>query len=183
MVHYLSLKIVNRDDDHQSMDSHKMENISSQKMVIFDHDGTLIDTETPDFKIFPEIKELLVDLKAAGIEMSVWTARSHHSTFESLKSAEIDGFFNEIYGHDDGIPKPHPMGLLQITNGFNKNSVIHIGDSLGDLDGANSFGIAVIAACWNSANQVDIFKKKTKFVAMTPRECREIIAQKFNVLL
>ena len=115
--------------------------------------------------------------------MSVWTARSHRSTIESLKNAEIAEFFNEIYGHDDGLSKPHPMGLLQITNGFKKESVIHIGDSLGDLDGAHSFGIAVIAACWNSANQVDIFKRKTPFVAMTPKECREIIAQKFNVLL
>jgi len=152
-------------------------------MVIFDHDGTLINTDTPDFKVFPGIKELLVDLKAAGIEMSVWTARSHRSTVESLKNAEIAGFFGEIYGHDDGMPKPHPMGLSQITNGFSRDSVIHIGDSLGDLDGANSFGIAVIAACWNSANQVDIFKQKTPFVAMTPKECRKIIAQKFSILL
>ncbi len=160
-----------------------MKNNSYPKMVVFDHDGTLINTETSDFKVFPGIKELLVDLKSKQIEMSVWTARSHHSTLESLKNAELDGFFNEIYGHDDGLPKPHPMGLMKITSGFEKDAVIHIGDSLGDLDGANSFGIAVIAACWNSTNQVDIFKRKTAFVAMTPSECLEIIAQKFNVLL
>ena len=152
-------------------------------MVIFDHDGTLINTDTPDFKVFPGIKELLVDLKAAGVEMSVWTARSHRSTVESLKNAEIAAFFGEIYGHDDGMAKPHPMGLSQITNGIDRDSVIHIGDSIGDIDGANAFGIAVIAACWNSANQVDIFKCKTPFVAMTPKECREIIAQKLNVKL
>ena len=160
-----------------------MENISNKKMVIFDHDGTLINTDTPNFKVFSGIKELLVDLQIAGVEMSVWTARSHHSTQESLKNAEIDGFFNEIYGHDNGMAKPHPMGLTQITNGISKNSVIHVGDSLGDLDGANSFGIAVIAACWNNANQVDIFKQRTPFVAMTIKECRDIIAKKFNVLL
>jgi phosphoglycolate phosphatase-like HAD superfamily hydrolase len=163
------------------MESHKMKNISSLKMVIFDHDGTLINTDTPDFKVFPGIKELLVDLKAAGIEMSVWTARSHNSTVESLKNAEIASFFGEIYGHDDGMPKPHPMGLSQITNGFSTDSIIHIGDSIGDLDGANTFGIAVIAACWNSVNQVDLFRQRTPFVAMTPKECREIIAHKFNM--
>ena len=164
------------------MESNTIKNISYQKMVIFDHDGTLINTETSEFKVFPQIKELLVDLKSKGIEMCVWTARSHHSTLESLKNADIADFFTEIYGHDDGLPKPHPMGLSQITYGFEKDSVIHIGDSLGDLDGANSFGIAVIAACWNSANQVDIFKRKTAFVAMTPNECRDIIAQKFKML-
>lgn len=160
-----------------------MKNISSPKMVIFDHDGTLIHTETPDFKVFPGIKELLVDLKNAGFELAVWTARSHRSTAESLKNAEIAAFFGEIYGHDDGIPKPHPMGLSQITNGVDRDSVIHIGDSIGDLDGANSFGISVIAACWNSTNQVEIFRRKTPFVAMTPEDCRMIIANKFNVKL
>lgn len=160
-----------------------MKNISSQKMVIFDHDGTLVNTETPDFKVFPGIKELLVDLNKAGFEMAVWTARSHRSTIESLKNGEIAEFFGEIYGHDDGMSKPHPMGLSQITKGFQRESVIHIGDSLGDLDGATSFGISVIAACWNSANQVEIFKRKTPFVAMTPDDCRSIIAKKFNVNL
>ena len=152
-------------------------------MVIFDHDGTLINTDTPDFKLFPGIKELLVDLEKAGIQMSVWTARSHRSTVESLKNADIARFFLEVYGHDDGMSKPHPMGLSQITNGIERDSVIHIGDSLGDLDGANAFGIAVIAACWNSSNQVDIFKRKTPFVAMKPEDCRAIIAKKFNVNL
>ncbi|MEA9356456.1 HAD-IA family hydrolase [Bacteriovorax sp. PP10] len=160
-----------------------MKKISSSKMVIFDHDGTLVDTETPDFKVFPGIKELLVDLNNAGFEMAVWTARSHRSTVESLKNADIASFFGEIYGHDDGISKPHPMGLSQITNGIDRESVIHIGDSLGDLDGANAFGIAVIAACWNSTNQVEIFKRKTPFVAMTPADCKVIIAKKFNVNL
>jgi len=150
-------------------------------MVIFDHDGTLVNTETPDFKVFQGIKELLVDLNNAGFEMAVWTARSHRSTVESLKNADIASFFGEIYGHDDGMSKPHPMGLSQITNGIERDAVIHIGDSIGDLDGANAFGIAVIAACWNSTNQVEIFKSKTPFVAMTPADCRAIIAKKFNV--
>lgn len=152
-------------------------------MIIFDHDGTLVCTETPEFSLFPGVKELLVDLVKADFAISVWTARSHQSTVESLKRLGVAEFIGEIYGHDDGMSKPHPMGLSQITQGFEKNQLLHIGDSLGDLEGANAFGIAVIAACWNSTNQVEIFKQKTAFIAMKPAECRGIIEKKFNVKL
>ncbi len=160
-----------------------MKKISGPGMIIFDHDGTLVNTDVPDFKLFDGIKELLVDLSEAGFEMSVWTARSHRSTVESLKRLEVASFFWEIYGHDDGLSKPHPMGLTKITEGFEKKNLLHIGDSVGDLEGAGSFGIDVIAACWNSTNQVEIFKRKTPFLAMTPDDCRNIISQKFNVNL
>ena len=158
-----------------------MTNISRPGMIIFDHDGTLVNTDVPDFRLFPGIKELLVDLGKLRFEMSVWTARSHRSTVESLKAQEIAGFFGEIYGHDDGMSKPHPMGLLKISQGIEKGNLLHIGDSVGDIEGAKAFGIDVIAACWNSTNQVDIFKRKTPYLAMTPADCRKIIAKKFNV--
>lgn len=160
-----------------------MKKISVTGMIIFDHDGTLVNTDVPDFKLFDGIKELLVDLSEAGLEMSVWTARSHRSTVESLKRLEVINYFSEIYGNDDGLSKPNPWGLTKITEGLEKKKLIHIGDSLGDLEGASSFGIDVIAACWNSTNQVEIFKRKTPFLAMTPDDCRKIIAAKFNVNL
>ncbi len=163
-----------------------MKNISQEtkpKMIIFDHDGTLVCTETPDFSLFPGIKELLVDLVAQDFHISVWTARSHKSTVESLKRLGIAEYVGEIYGHDDGLSKPHPMGLLKITQGIEKENLLHIGDSLGDLDGAKAFGIPVIAACWNSTIQVEIFRAKTPYVAMKPADCRPIIEAHFNLKL
>lgn len=152
-------------------------------MIVFDHDGTLVCTETPEFSLFPGIKELLVDLTNAGFLISVWTARPHKSTVESLKRLGIAEYIGEIYGYDDGLPKPHPMGLMKITEGIGKESLLHVGDSLGDLDGAKAFGIPVIAACWNSTIQVEIFRQRTPYLAMKPGDCRGIIEKLFNVKL
>jgi phosphoglycolate phosphatase-like HAD superfamily hydrolase len=160
-----------------------MKNISSLGLIIFDHDGTLVNTESSDFKVFPGIKELLVDCSNLGFELAVWTARSHRSTVESLKSFDLAQYFIEIYGHDDGLSKPHPMGLTQISGMYSKKHILHIGDSLGDVEGAQAFGIEVIAACWNSRIQVENFKMKTPFVALHPEDCRSFIAKKFNVSL
>ena len=81
------------------------------------------------------------------------------------------------------MPKPHPYGLEKITAGFEKKFILHIGDSLGDLEGAESFGIPVIAACWNNINQVKNFEQRTPYIAITPSDCREIIAKIFSVNL
>ena len=160
-----------------------MRNISGTAMIVFDHDGTLVCTETPEFSLFPGIKELLVDLTNAGFLISVWTARPHKSTAESLKRLGIAEFIGEIYGYDDGLPKPHPMGLMKITEGIEKEKLLHVGDSLGDLDGAKAFGIPVIAACWNSRIQVEILRHRTPYLAMNPSDCRGIIENIFNVKL
>jgi phosphoglycolate phosphatase len=153
----------------------------AKKLIIFDHDGTLVFTEKPEFSLFPGIKELLVDLEQSGFSLAVWTARPRSSTLRSLKQLEIASFFGELYCSDDGPGKPHPMGLLKVSHGFEKENILHIGDSLSDIEGARSFGIEVIAACWNSTFQVETFKQKTPHVALKVGDCKKIISEKFKL--
>jgi len=153
---------------------------SDNVLIVFDHDGTLVNTELREYHLFSGIKELLLFLKDQGFRLSVWTARSKESTRQSLTRLEIIEFFDEIYGQDSGFPKPHPIGLAHLSLGFEKSQVLHIGDSLADLDGAISFGIDVIAACWNNPNQVKNFKQKTDLIALTPKECESLILKKFS---
>ncbi len=153
-------------------------------LIIFDHDGTLMHTETRQFTLFPKMKELILDLKDQGFHLSVWTARGHASTVNSLKNAGIMEYFDEVYGHDDGLSKPHPMGLVKLTDGFLKKNVLHIGDSLADVSGALGFGIQVIYACWNNPNQVQNQSEiDNVFVAEKVEDCRSIIEKKFGISL
>ncbi len=157
-----------------------MNKLTQDALVIFDHDGTLVNTELREYVLFPGIKELIIHLKENGFKLSVWTARSKESTKQSLLRLEIHEYFDEIYGHDSGFPKPHPMGLENLSLGYEKSKVIHIGDSLADLEGALNFGIDVIAACWNNPNQVKNFKQKTDMIALAPIDCESYIFKKFS---
>lgn len=160
-----------------------MKNTSSKGLIIFDHDGTLVNTETPNFKLFLGIKELVFDLYAAGFELAIWTARPHASVVTSLKALEISQYFGNIYGSGDGPIKPHPTGLKEISAEYLKSQIIHIGDSLSDIEGAHAFGIEVIAASWYNTVQIEVFKLKTPYVALTVKDCRAMIAKKFGVHL
>ncbi len=150
-------------------------------LIIWDHDGTLVNTDAHTFTLFKGVKEILLDLKGLGFEMAIWTARPRASTLESLKNLEIVDFFGEIYCYDDGPSKPHPEGLQKLVKGRDKKHVLHIGDSRSDIAGAHSFGVDVIAACWYSARNVNEFKKMTSLIAMQVSDCQKIIAEKFNV--
>ncbi len=149
--------------------------------IIFDHDGTLVNTDATPFILFKGMHELLQDLKAKGFELYIWTARPRRSTLESIKRLDISQFFTEIYCFDDGIPKPHPMGLMSLTDGFEKEKILHIGDSLTDFEGAKAYGIDVIAACWNSPDQVQKYAELATYTALNLDECRSIIKRKFYV--
>lgn len=148
--------------------------------IIFDHDGTLVDTSSSPFILFTGMKELLQELKSMNFELYIWTARPRRSTIDSIKRLEIAHYFTEIYCFDDGIPKPHPMGLAELTAGLEKDSILHIGDSMTDFDGAHAYGVEVIAACWSEPDQVKKYAQYADFTARSLDECRQIIEKKFE---
>jgi phosphoglycolate phosphatase len=151
--------------------------------IIFDHDGTLVNTEGVSFSLFEGMRELLSDLKTEGFELYVWTSRPRISALESLKHFEIIHFFTDFYCYGDGPSKPHPMGLNQLVGGVPKNKILHIGDSYSDIEGAQIFEIDVVLACWAQSNQVMILKENhlTELSAMNLSELRDIIKRKFYV--
>lgn len=149
--------------------------------IIFDHDGTLVNTDYSPFILFKGMHEFLSELKSNNFELYIWTARPRRSTLESIKKLDIASFFTEIYCFDDGIPKPHPMGLMSLTEGIEKSKILHIGDSLTDIEGAKAYGIEVVAACWNNPNQVEKIASFADYTAFDLNECMKIIRGKFYV--
>jgi len=149
--------------------------------IIFDHDGTLVEVNSSGFVVYKEMTQLLRELKNLGFDLHIWTARPRRSTLFSLKENNLESFFTHIYCSDDGMVKPHIMGLEKITDGASKKSIIHIGDSYSDFEGAKNFGIDFIAACWDEPKNGDEFKKWTENVAFTISDCRSFIYKKFNL--
>lgn len=149
--------------------------------IIFDHDGTLVNTEIYPYILFGGMRELLVELKSQGFELYIWTARPRRSVIKTTKNLNIGNFFKDIFCYDDGIPKPNPMGLSKLTEGISKNEILHIGDSMTDIEGAKAFGIEVVAACWNNPSQVNKYQNIADYTALDLNQCREIIKGKFYV--
>lgn len=147
--------------------------------IIFDHDGTLVSVSERGFSVFLGLKDLLAFLVNQNYCLYVWTARGREGTLASLKDNNILEYFTAISCAEDGV-KPNISGLLQMLEGVDKKSILHIGDSKGDLIGAQFFGIDCVLAAWNN----DILGKELKgeipYIANTIDDLKKIIELKFS---
>lgn len=162
------------------MASYYLELIPMQKAlkhVIFDCDGTLIDTSIPKYKLFPGIKELIQELSRDCL-LYVWTARGRASTLRILDELGVIQYFDSFSTIDDGMPKPHIGGLLDLVGVTAKESICIIGDSSGDMIGAKHFGVLAIGAAWNPGASSQILKESgADYLVNHPSECSKLIAE------
>lgn len=147
--------------------------------IIFDHDGTLVNMNHREIQLFEGMEDFLRELKNQNFALYVWTARPRASALDILTKLNVLNLFNDFYCYGDGYPKPDIAGLEKLTSGIEKNKILHIGDSLIDIEGAQNFGIEVIAACWNDPEQAESFIKYTPLVANNLNDCRKIIRGKY----
>lgn len=116
--------------------------------IVFDHDGTLVDTESSR-SLFPGIYELIHELNKSGTNLYVWTARNRASTVEFLKTLGIIGEFEDLSTATDALPKPVVDGLLaMLPNDFDPKKTVVIGDSYTDMIGAKKIGALALGVCW-----------------------------------
>ena len=145
------------------------------KHIIFDCDGTLVDTSAPKYKLFPGIKELITELSPHCL-LYVWTARGRSSTLRILEELGIYSYFNGFSTVDDDYPKPHVGGLMALVGKAPKKSICVIGDSSNDILGARNFGVMSIGATWAPDVQGQSLKDMgADFLVSHPSECSKLI--------
>lgn len=123
------------------------------KHIIFDHDGTLVDTSTGPRSLFKGIKELLKLLSSEDVSCYIWTARNRSSTVEILESLAIIGQFKAMSCGQEMAPKPSVDGLEILMIDAPKKEILVVGDSLGDIIGGSSFGAYTVGALWGHGSE------------------------------
>ncbi len=145
------------------------------KHVIFDCDGTLVDTSGSKYKLFPGILELL-EAHANDCALYVWTARDRNSTLRILKELGIASFFDGISTPDDAPPKPNMKGLSDLVGNSPRHTVCVIGDSGNDMLGAKSFGVLALGATWNPEARAQLLTEAgADFIVSHPSDCSTLI--------
>jgi phosphoglycolate phosphatase-like HAD superfamily hydrolase len=148
-----------------------------KKHVVFDCDGTLVDTSAYKVALFAGIKDFLGVL-SLECQLYVWTARSRASTLRILQELGVYHYFEAICTIDDAPPKPHIGGLIDLVGKESKDGLFVIGDSSYDMMGAKNFGATALGAMWNSESKADVLKNfGADFIVSHPSECSKIILQ------
>lgn len=97
---------------------------------------TFFSVATEHIKLFPGVKETLLEMHGAGIRLAIATSRGSNSLGVILNAYGIDGIFDEMATSSDNYePKPSPEMVLKLMErlGAGKDETLVVGDTTFDL--------------------------------------------------
>jgi HAD superfamily hydrolase (TIGR01549 family) len=125
--------------------------------------------------IYPGIKEILDELKANEVLLSIYTGKGKEAATITLKKLNIYKYFDLIITGDEVKEhKPSPEGIEIFLDKFNlkKDEVIMIGDSPSDINAARSAGVKVASVLWDSLSKNKVLKMDSDYVFHTVEELK-----------
>jgi HAD superfamily hydrolase (TIGR01549 family) len=133
-------------------------------------------------KLYSGIKELLDYLKKKNILLSIFTGKGRQASLITLEELGIKDYFDMIVTGDDvNNHKPSSEGIMKfiLSYDLNKDEVLMIGDSPGDVRASKEAGVKIASALWDSyaAEKVEGLGSDYYFNSVT--ELKEFLDSKF----
>ncbi len=103
---------------------------------------------------FPGIRELLLQLRSAGLKIGVATSKPQNMAELLLEKAEMTECFDVIVGSRPGINNDHKWQIVQSAVelcGSKPADTVLIGDTKYDVLGAARCGVACVGVAWGYA--------------------------------
>jgi HAD superfamily hydrolase (TIGR01549 family) len=104
-------------------------------------------------KLYSGIKELLDYLKKKNILLSIFTGKGRQASLITLEELGIKDYFDMIVTGDDvNNHKPSSEGIMKfiLSYDLNKDEVLMIGDSPGDVKASKEADVKIASAMWDS---------------------------------
>ena len=174
------------------------------KGVIFDRDGTLYDsldviakfigpekkqeafnrffdyyrTHFEEIRLYPGIRDLLLELKESGTKLMLFTGGGHLSTRFCLEQTGILHLFDAlICGEDVLHPKPNPEGVLKHMEEQNlqPGDTIVVGDAASDVEAGKAARTFTAWLCWSENAQSAELNVSPDFTCRSVDELRRVL--------
>ena len=102
--------------------------------------------ESLEVALIPGAREILQQLKLAGIDLAIATNKGQSSLKRALLGSKLDTYFSITRSAGDAPAKPCPQMLEEILNetGFNADQALMVGDSTVDMEMAKYIGVDAI---------------------------------------
>lgn len=134
-------------------------------------------------QLYDGIKELLIDLKNAGMILGIFTGKGRTSSLITLNFLGIRNLFDMIVTGDDvKNHKPSPEGIIKFIKTFNlkPEEVLMIGDAPSDIKAAIEAGVNIASVVWDSYSADEVKKLNKETVFENVEQLRKFIFGKGN---
>ena len=126
---------------------------------------------------YPGIPELLDHLKAAGVQMAVYSNKADEFS-KVIVEHYFPGIFQLIRGKVDGVPvKPDPTGVRSVMKelGADPAETLFVGDSSVDIRTGHNAGMTTCGVTWGFRSRESLVKAGADNLADTAAELESMI--------
>lgn len=124
------------------------------------------------------MRELLDAMKKAGMKILVLTNKPHQRAIENVEAVYGKGYFDDILGEQEGIPKkPDIAGVKILMEKFNlkPEECLYMGDTNTDMKTAINANLDAVGAVWGFRGREELLKFSPKYMADTPLDVAKLI--------
>ena len=124
-------------------------------------------------KLYPGISQLLDELVARDVTLTVLSNKPHQFTCECVKTYLSDWPFAIVLGQREGIPiKPDPTSVFEIVQqiGVSTDEVVYAGDSDIDMQTAAQAGLFSVGVDWGFRPREELAANGAKLLISDPLE-------------
>ena len=129
--------------------------------------------------LYPDIREMLLALRDAGLALAVATGKSDRGLHATIATHGLEGVFDSLQAADRHPSKPHPAMLeaaLDECLGTPVDAVM-IGDTSFDIEMAKAAGVKAIGVAWGYHEPAELLRAGAAAVAEKPADLREILLE------
>ena len=109
-----------------------------------------VEYEVGNFNIYPDVLEVVTDLKEKGYNLGILTSKFKVAAWPSFTHYGLENIFDAFTALDDvEYPKPHANAVETALKNFpNHQKAIMIGDNQGDVLAGKNAGIYSAGVAW-----------------------------------
>ena len=126
-------------------------------------------------RVYPRIRALLKELKSQGAYLAVATGKPEHTSIDILRYFGLLPYFDAVAGPTPADLHADKAQLIRRVLPEGKKAVM-IGDTVGDIKGAQECGIASIAALYGYGKENEVLAQSPTHDARDTKELCRILA-------
>lgn len=134
-------------------------------------------------RLYPGILDLLIWLKAHGVNLALFTGKGIHTTTITMEMFGLKPYFDLVVtGNDVVNHKPSAEGIRKILAHFelNADEVLMVGDSPGDVKASHEAGVSIAAVLWDSYSKEKVLQMKIDYVFHDVAEFSSWLRSRFD---
>jgi pyrophosphatase PpaX len=129
------------------------------------------------FKIYPDVLEVLDDLKSKNYNMAILTSKFKEAAWPSFTYYNLDRIFDVFISLDDvENPKPHKDAVNTVLSHFPESkTAIMIGDNQGDILAGKNADIYSAGVAWSLKGAAHLMEVDPDFMLADMNDIYRVI--------